>query len=62
LQHYSSDPVQTMCHGKTVTCTVDTAYNLCVLGVEWEGPHHFYECPTFAVTQLSSGGDCRHTC
>lgn len=34
LRHRSSDPVQTVCHGRTITCTVDTAYDLRVLGVE----------------------------
>lgn len=34
LQHHSSDPFKTVCHGKTVTCTADTASDLRVLGVE----------------------------
>ena len=62
LQYHPSDPAHRMCHGRKVTCTVDTAYDRRVLGVEWEGPNRVHECPTFPITQLSSGGDCIHTC
>ena len=51
-----------MCRGRKVTCAVETVYGVCVLGVKWERPHRVYECPTFTITQLPSGGDCGHAC